>query len=70
VDITKLDDKIADILGTTAVIVNDLKQRRQRDYDFDWDKALQVRIILVNICYLHTSGTSPTWKNIQYRLHE
>lgn len=26
----------------SAVIVNDLKQRRQRDYTFDWDKALQM----------------------------
>lgn len=32
----------ADILGVTAVIINDLKQRRQRDYDFNWDKALQM----------------------------
>lgn len=33
---------MADVLGSSAVIVNDLKQRRQRDYDFDWDKILQV----------------------------
>ncbi|XP_036343882.1 probable arginine--tRNA ligase, mitochondrial [Rhagoletis pomonella] len=33
---------IADILGVSAVIINDLKQRRQRDYDFNWQKALQV----------------------------
>ncbi|XP_014098389.2 probable arginine--tRNA ligase, mitochondrial [Bactrocera oleae] len=33
---------IADVLGVSAVITNDLKQRRQRDYDFDWKKALQV----------------------------
>lgn len=33
--------KIATILGTTAVVVNDLKQRRTRDYDFSWDRALQ-----------------------------
>lgn len=32
----------ADILGISAVIVNDLKQRRQRDYVFDWDKTLQM----------------------------
>lgn len=31
-----------DILGVSAVIVNDLKQRRQRDYEFDWNKALQM----------------------------
>lgn len=34
--------EVADILGVSAVIINDLKQRRQRDYDFDWNKALQV----------------------------
>lgn len=36
------DDRTADILGITAVVINDLKQRRQRDYDFDWNKVLQV----------------------------
>ena len=24
------------------MLINDLKQRRQRDYEFDWQKALQV----------------------------
>ncbi|XP_065084628.1 uncharacterized protein ArgRS-m [Ochlerotatus camptorhynchus] len=42
---TKIDvadnPDITAILGTTAVIVNDLKQRRMRDYEFNWDKALQ-----------------------------
>lgn len=33
---------MADILGSTAVIVNDLKQRRERDYDFDWNNVLQM----------------------------
>lgn len=28
-------------MGTTAVIINDLKQRRQKDYTFAWDRALQ-----------------------------
>ncbi|XP_069690723.1 probable arginine--tRNA ligase, mitochondrial isoform X2 [Periplaneta americana] len=32
-----------DILGISAVIINDLKQRRQRDYEFDWNRALQVQ---------------------------
>ncbi|XP_037812337.1 probable arginine--tRNA ligase, mitochondrial [Lucilia sericata] len=40
VDITS--SEVADILGVSAVIINDLKQRRQRDYEFSWDKALQV----------------------------
>lgn len=29
-------------MGISAVIINDLKQRRQRDYEFDWNKILQV----------------------------
>lgn len=33
---------MSNVLGVSAVIVNDLKQRRQRDYDFDWSKALQM----------------------------
>lgn len=37
------NERTADILGTSAVIINDLKQRRQRDYEFDWNRALQVR---------------------------
>ncbi|XP_063823618.1 probable arginine--tRNA ligase, mitochondrial [Ostrinia nubilalis] len=36
-----LNEETCDILGTTAVIINDLKQRRQKDYKFDWDRALQ-----------------------------
>lgn len=36
------DEGVADILGMSAVIINDLKQRRQRDYEFSWDKALQM----------------------------
>uniref|UniRef100_A0A1I8NHV0 Probable arginine--tRNA ligase, mitochondrial n=1 Tax=Musca domestica TaxID=7370 RepID=A0A1I8NHV0_MUSDO len=42
---TKVDvdsNEVADILGVSAVIINDLKQRRQRDYEFSWDKALQM----------------------------
>lgn len=34
-------EETADALGITAVIVNDLKQRRYRDYNFDWNSALQ-----------------------------
>lgn len=36
-----VNEETCDILGTTAVIINDLKQRRQKDYVFDWDRALQ-----------------------------
>ncbi|CAG4988055.1 unnamed protein product [Parnassius apollo] len=36
-----INEQTCDILGTTAVVINDLKQRRQKDYVFDWGKALQ-----------------------------
>ncbi|GBP76947.1 Probable arginine--tRNA ligase, cytoplasmic [Eumeta japonica] len=36
-----MDEATCDILGSTAVIINDLKQKRTKDYTFDWDKALQ-----------------------------
>lgn len=35
--------EISDVLGVSCVIVNDLKQRRQKDYTFSWDQALQVQ---------------------------
>lgn len=35
------DEEVSDILGTTAVIINDLKQKRLRDYEFSWEHALQ-----------------------------
>ena len=42
---TKVDSeeerfKVSDILATTAVIVNDLKQRRAKNYVFSWEQAL------------------------------
>ncbi|XP_060534735.1 probable arginine--tRNA ligase, mitochondrial [Cylas formicarius] len=37
------DERTSDVLGVSCVIVNDLKQRRQRDYEFSWDKVLQVQ---------------------------
>lgn len=37
------DEETSDILGVSCVIVNDLKQRRQKDYNFDWEKVLQVK---------------------------
>ncbi|KAK4876901.1 hypothetical protein RN001_009407 [Aquatica leii] len=37
------DGEISDVLGVSCVIVNDLKQRRQKDYEFSWDRALQVQ---------------------------
>ncbi|XP_055921104.1 probable arginine--tRNA ligase, mitochondrial [Eupeodes corollae] len=41
INVSSLDSSVADVLGVSAVIINDLKQRRQRDYDFDWNNALQ-----------------------------
>ncbi|XP_053676195.1 uncharacterized protein LOC128726412 [Anopheles nili] len=34
--------EVCDILGTSAVIINDLKQRRMKDYNFDWSKVLRM----------------------------
>lgn len=42
VDLKECGEAVAEILGCSAVIVNDLKQKRQRDYEFDWNKILQV----------------------------
>lgn len=36
------DNEVTDILGISAIIVNDLKQKRKKDYNFSWDSALQV----------------------------
>lgn len=36
-----MNEETCDILGTTAVVINDLKQKRLKDYFFDWDRALQ-----------------------------
>ncbi|KAJ8969182.1 hypothetical protein NQ314_001885 [Rhamnusium bicolor] len=60
------DDNTADILGVSCVIINDLKQRRQKDYDFDWDRVLQVRkshhpSIFV-CCPFPTAFTNTFWK--------
>lgn len=36
------EENSSDVLGISAVIVHDLKQRRTRDYKFNWDVALDV----------------------------
>ncbi len=33
---------IAETLGLSALIINDLKQKRRKHYEFNWDKALKV----------------------------
>ncbi|XP_037071429.1 probable arginine--tRNA ligase, mitochondrial [Pollicipes pollicipes] len=40
-DVLEDPERTADVVGTSAVIVNDLRQRRQRDYEFNWEAALQ-----------------------------
>ncbi|XP_075227217.1 arginyl-tRNA synthetase, mitochondrial [Lycorma delicatula] len=42
---TKIDfaANTSDILGVSAVMINDLKQRRLRNYEFNWDSALQMK---------------------------
>jgi arginyl-tRNA synthetase len=35
------NDHINDILGISAVLVNDMKRSRLKDYEFNWDKAVQ-----------------------------
>lgn len=42
INLDNCNDITSDILGISAVIINDLKQRRHRDYIFDWNKALQM----------------------------
>ncbi|XP_045462680.1 probable arginine--tRNA ligase, mitochondrial [Harmonia axyridis] len=37
------DNETSDTLGVSCVIINDLKQRRQKDYEFAWDNVLQVQ---------------------------
>lgn len=43
---TKVDveanPKVTGTLACSALVIHDLKQRRQRDYTFQWDDALQV----------------------------
>lgn len=42
VDLSQCGEEVAEVLGSSAVVVNDLKQIRTRHYEFDWDRALQV----------------------------
>ncbi|XP_046435389.1 probable arginine--tRNA ligase, mitochondrial [Neodiprion fabricii] len=52
-------DKSTDILGISAVIINDLKQRRSKDYNFDWNKALDIKGDTgVKLQYVHCRLTS------------
>lgn len=42
-----ISDNSSDILGISAVIINDLRRRRQRDYEFNWNAAFDVRFFLI-----------------------
>ncbi|PZC83396.1 hypothetical protein B5X24_HaOG207779 [Helicoverpa armigera] len=49
-----MNEETCDILGTSAVLLNDLKQKRQKDYTFSWDKALQSEgDSAIKLQYLH-----------------
>jgi len=37
-------DNSSDILGISAMIINDLKRKRQRDYTFDWNTIFDVSL--------------------------
>jgi hypothetical protein len=61
------NEKTTDILGISAVIINDLKQRRQKDYDFDWNRALQVKSSSMAICYKHMNILTPVFTLCSFR---
>lgn len=49
-----MNEETCDILGTSAVLINDLKQKRLKDYTFNWDKALQSEgDSAIKLQYLH-----------------
>uniref|UniRef100_T1IUB1 Probable arginine--tRNA ligase, mitochondrial n=1 Tax=Strigamia maritima TaxID=126957 RepID=T1IUB1_STRMM len=56
-------EKVADILGTSAVLINSMKYPRMRNYDFDWDKILttkatsgiQLQYCHARLCNLRTN---------------
>lgn len=49
-----MNEETCDILGISAVILNDLKQKRLKDYRFDWNKALQSEgDSAIKLQYLH-----------------
>lgn len=37
-----ISDNSSDILGISSLIIHDLKQKRQRDYTFNWDTAFNI----------------------------
>ncbi|KAH8311935.1 hypothetical protein KR044_008677, partial [Drosophila immigrans] len=73
------DELVCDVLGVSAVLVNVLKQRRQRDHVFSWDQALQVNgdtgiklqythcrlhSLLDNFKHIQLSDIKPSWQHL------
>lgn len=73
------DEHVSDILGVSAVLVNVLKQRRQRDHVFSWEQALQVNgdtgiklqythcrlhSLLENFKHIQLENIKPSWKHL------
>ncbi|XP_062126346.1 probable arginine--tRNA ligase, mitochondrial [Drosophila sulfurigaster albostrigata] len=73
------DELVCDVLGVSAVLVNVLKQRRQRDHEFSWDQALQVNgdtgiklqythcrlhSLLDNFKHIQLADIKPSWQHL------
>ncbi|KAM8703277.1 hypothetical protein ACLKA7_007972 [Drosophila subpalustris] len=73
------DEHVCDILGVSAVLVNVLKQRRQRDHVFSWEQALQVNgdtgiklqythcrlhSLLENFRHIQLEDIKPSWRHL------
>lgn len=73
------DEHVCDVLGVSAVLVNVLKQRRQRDHEFSWQQALQVNgdtgiklqythcrlhNLLENFRHVQLAYVKPSWQHL------
>ncbi|KAH8419142.1 hypothetical protein KR222_006705, partial [Zaprionus bogoriensis] len=73
------DEHVCDVLGVSAVLVNVLKQRRQRDHEFSWQQALQVNgdtgiklqythcrlhSLLDNFRHVQLAEVKPSWQHL------
>ncbi|XP_030373483.1 probable arginine--tRNA ligase, mitochondrial isoform X2 [Scaptodrosophila lebanonensis] len=78
------DDRVCDILGVSAVLINVLKQRRQRDHEFNWQHALQVNgdtgiklqythcrlhSLLTNFGHIQLADIKPSWSYFAQEPH-
>lgn len=49
-----MNEETCDTLGISAVLINDLKQKRHKDYTFNWDRVLQTEgDSAIKLQYLH-----------------